>query len=436
MYSNEREKSITMWVFIEILSPAAGARTITVRNKLFLYYACGSWFIRGVSLRLAIIDTPLEMAEALRGRAMVSAEMMYRPRPTDPDRRRILDFTLESRLSELSRYGNSAVVFICNDEATVESLAHLSAQFPAVAMAATITNPVPVASSQRDPYARTPFACEWPEPERWRRYELTDRWARLIRAFEIVQLIEGDGYLALPAHDAVWGTGLLDPLIRFSKQHTRQGMPAAVSPYTPYQHSPVPGVNIPRQIINALNAAFGRDSRLREKLSAGQYQAFWGKMGLIPFAMSSAVLQHADTFVWEDDLEIDRVIREQGYGARALWIGKPALYRQAPPVLNRADLRAVIDRTLHYSLSIPGETYSSTSILRQPLDVEMQLKMQQNPRFARAVALAETLIAECTADITERVERYGASWVDWGAYRYVACVGDPVVQVWKYQATL
>jgi hypothetical protein len=30
-----------------------------------------------------------------------------------------------------------------------------------------------------------------------------------------------------------------------------------------------------------------------------------------------------------------------------------------------------------------------------------------------------------------RVKRYGCSWVDWGAYRYVARPRDPAVEVWK-----
>ena len=33
----------------------------------------------------------------------------------------------------------------------------------------------------------------------------------------------------------------------------------------------------------------------------------------------------------------------------------------------------------------------------------------------------------------QRLGRYGLSWVDWGTYRYVVRVGDPLVQVWKYE---
>jgi hypothetical protein len=155
-------------------------------------------------------------------------------------------------------------------------------------------------------------------------------------------------------------------------------------------------------------------------------------MGMIPFAMCAEILRRADMLVWEDDLEIDRVIREAGYDVRCLWADDPNLYRQALPVFDRAGLRAVIERTLHYSLSIPGDT----SLLTRPLDALGQFRRQLDPPFAWGLALSEAITAECKAEIAQRLERYGASWVDWGAYRYVARVGDPVVQVWKTQSDM
>ncbi len=377
---------------------------------------------------IPFFDSPADLAARLDGRPFVSAELIYKPRPTEPRARRVFDFTLASRLTELSRYPNAAAVLICDSPASLDSLAHLSAEHPNLALFAVLANPVPLVARFADPYAETPFRCGWQHPEGWRRYTLTDRWARITCALDLVRQLPNPGYLVLPAHDAVWGQGLLARLATVSQHHAHNGQPAAVSPYTPHHHSAVPGVDIPGEIIDALNAAFSRDSLLRWRLTRGSYQAFWGKMGILPFSICGAVLDHAETFVWEDDLEIDRVIRKLGFGLHAAWVGSPALYRQALPVFDRAGLRAVIDRTLHYSLNIPG----GASLLTRPLDPLTRLRIRLSPRFSRAVALSETLTAECRAEIATRLDRFGASWVDWGAYRYVVQVGDPQVQVWKY----
>jgi hypothetical protein len=198
------------------------------------------------------------------------------------------------------------------------------------------------------------------------------------------------------------------------------------------QHSPVPGVEIPGEIIDALNAAFSRDSSLPARLDAGEYQAFWGKMGMIPLRMCGDIAKRVETMVWEDDLEIDRAIREAGCGAASRYVDDPALYRQALPVFDVAGLRKVIERTLHYSLNIPGDT----SVLTQPLGAAGEARRQNDPRYARALALSEAITKDCQAEIGERLARYGASWVDWGAYRHVVCVGDPLVQVWKYEGNM
>jgi hypothetical protein len=365
---------------------------------------------------------------AMSGLRLVSAEFMYRPRPTDPRARRVFDFTLDSRLSELSRYENAVVLLIIDRSSTAESLDHLTATYPRLRFETALVNPKPLAPGQRDAYADTPTRCGWPDPANWQRCATTDRWARITFALEYAQKKDAPGWLVMPAHDAVWGAGLLARLMRFGEAHAANGLPAAVSPYSPLHHSAVPGADIPQEIIDGLNAAFARDSLLRWRLARGQYQSFWGKMGMIPFGMCGEILQRAETMVWEDDLEIDRVIREAGYAARALWVGNPALYRQALPLFDRAELKAVIDRTLHYSLNIPGDT----SVLTRPPDVLARLRKAVSPRFAHAVALTDALTAECSAEIRARIDRCGQSWVDWGAYRYVVRVGDPVVQVWKY----
>ena len=366
------------------------------------------------------------VASRLRGKRFVSAEFLYKPRPTEPRARRVFDFALESRLAELSRYDDAAVLLICDSQATAASFADLPARYPRLTFVSALANPQPVAAP--DPYAGTPARSGWPDPAGWRRYAPTDRWARLTFALDAARQIDSPGWLILPANDAVWGRGLIDLLLGISQRFAQNGLPAAVSPYTPFQHSSVPGAGIPPEIVDALNAAFARDSLLRWRLRSGQYQAFWGKMGLIPFGMAAELLRRAETMVWEDDLEIDRAVRAAGDAVRCQWIGDPALYRQALPVFDRAGLRAVVERTLHYSLSIPGET----SLISRPLDALARLRVRLDPRFARAVALSESLAAECRAEIDARLRRYGASWVDWGAYRYVARVGDPLVQVWKY----
>ncbi|MCB9457590.1 MAG: hypothetical protein H6671_16510 [Anaerolineaceae bacterium] len=365
----------------------------------------------------------------LSGQQWVCAEFMYKPRPSGGRERRVFDFTLASRLAELSHCHNAAALFLCSDQGVADSLHDLRDAYPHLRMITLLVNPEPV--SPDDPYAGTPFACEWPSPEQWRRYRLTDRWARILAALEAVSELVSPGYLVMPAHDAVWGRGLLAKLARFSERHTQNGQPAAVSPYTPYQHSAIPGVDIPPEIIQAVNAAFGRDSRLRWRFRSGRYQSFWGKTGLIPFSLCATVRRDAETMVWEDDLEIDRAIRAAGYATRTLYITNPALYRQALPVFDREGAKAVIERTLHYSLNLPGRFPGEKSQFHQPLDFVGRLRRRLIPGLAQAAALSETLIAECTSAAAARIEHYGASWVDWGAYRYVVRVGDPLVQVWK-----
>jgi hypothetical protein len=372
--------------------------------------------------------TILESAEAighvLGGQRYIDAEFMYRSRPTGERERAVFDYALFSRLSQLE--STNAVLFICDSTATIDSLQYLEKQFPHLRIVTAIANPMPWAGTTPD----TPRSLNWENSDEWRRYQTTDRWARINFALQVASAINKDGYLIMPAHDAVCGRGLLERLRDFSEKYARGGLPAAVSPYTYYQHSAVPDVDIPADIINTLNTAFSRDTMFPWKLRFDHAQAFWGKMGMIPFAMCGAVREKVETFVWEDDLEIDRAIRESGYGVRCWYVRNPALYRQALPVFDRNGLKKVIERTLHYSLNIPGQTIGSSS-LNFPLGALGRLRALLNPRFAHYNTLAEALIAECMDMIRARLEQYGASWVDWGVYRHVIRIGDPAVEVWK-----
>ncbi|MBZ0280077.1 MAG: hypothetical protein K8L97_05005 [Anaerolineae bacterium] len=366
-----------------------------------------------------IIQSLEQAIDQLKGSWLVNAEFMYRPRPTVTREQAVFDAALRSRLTELK---GQAALFICDSSETAESLAVFEPQFPAVKMTAIITNP-PLWESKTDD---TPKRMNWDGD--WHRYQMTDRWARIDAALEIGTQIQGNGYLLMPAHDAVWGRGLLGRLARFSQHYAKNGLPAAVSPYTYYQHSTTTGV--PQDVIDLLNTAFGRDVLFGWKLRFDRVQAFWGKMGMIPFGVCATIRERAEKIAWEDDLEIDGVIRGAGYGVRAMWVRNPSIYRQLLPVFDREGVKRVIERTLHYSLNVPDDSIGASS-LNFPLGTLGHLRRFINPRFARYNTEAETLIAECCAVIANRLEQFGASWVDWGAYRHVIRVGDPVVEVWK-----
>jgi hypothetical protein len=124
------------------------------------------------------------------------------------------------------------------------------------------------------------------------------------------------------------------------------------------------------------------------------------------------------------------VIREQGYAARGLWIDDPAVYRQSPPVFDMDGMRRVIERLLHYSLYVPASEVGGSS-LNFPLDELGERKRQTDPEFARLNQIAEGLIAECANIIKTRLDRFSASWVDWGQYRHLVRMGIPGVEVWR-----
>jgi hypothetical protein len=372
------------------------------------------------------VSSAAEAAAALKDVCYVDAEFMYQPRPANANPREqiVFDYTLKSRLAQLA--AQDAALFICDGRRAVESLRIFESQFPHLRMVAAITNP-PFWSGQTP---NTPQLLGWDTPENWERYAMTDRWARIDFALEVGELLDSPGYLLMPAQDAVWGEGLPAYLERSSRLYAKNGLPAAVSPYTYYQHYAVPGAAIPQHIIDVMNTAFGRDFLFPWKIRLDRVQAFWGKMSMTPFGMCQAIRQNVQKDVWEDDLEIDGAIRRLGYGVRCRWVSDSALYRQSPPIFDREGLRKVIERTLHYSLNISGAAVGASS-LNFPLDSLGRLWRGLNPGFEGNNAEAEALIAECNAVIRTQLQTYGASWVDWGGYRYVTRVGDAAVEVWK-----
>ncbi len=262
----------------------------------------------------------------------------------------------------------------------------------------------------------------------WVRLSMSDRWTRILAALELGRDAGTGGYLIMPAHDALYSRDLLLKLVAFSRQHAQNGLPAAVSPFTFYKHSPIADADIPADIIDLVNAAFNRDPAFRLQLERGAAQGYWGKMGLIPFEMCGDLLKTVDTRIWEDDLELDRAITALGYAARTLWIDDPAQYRQALFVVDEAGVRHIIERHLHYSLRTGG------SALTQPLTDMARYWRIINPHLGAASVWAERIIDEEYAKMMQRVAQYGASWVDWGDYRYVARPYDPHVEVWSNSA--
>jgi hypothetical protein len=372
-----------------------------------------------------------EIAAQVADRRFISVELIYKARPADNDydsrrRRIVFDHALRSRLAELARYTDAALILCCADSSAAASLAPILADFPGLIALTAVVNPE--ACAPPFPDAETPYRCAWDAPEAWTQFRTTDRWARIAFALEVgrrVAAAGGEGWIVMPAHDAVWGAFLLDDLAAISLEHGRGGLPAAVSPYSDSHHSAVPGVWIDPLVIQVVNGAF---HRRHDDIAGGAYQQFWGKMGIIPYGMCGAIRERVEMRVWEDDLEIDSAIRALGYAAvTALAADGRVSYRQALPAFTFADVLAIFDRTLHYSLPIPGDT----SLLARPF-AEM---WQHLPDYALSrwylAACIEALVAICQRRIASRLARFGCSWVDWGAYRHVVRVGDPFVQVWK-----
>jgi hypothetical protein len=431
---------------------------------------------------------PTDLAAQVGGIRFLVAEFMYRPRPAESRARAVFDYAWRSRLAQLD--ARDCVLLLCDSPVTLESLQPVLADYPQLRVAWAVVNPLPVADSIPPDL---PHRLGWTLPDAWQRVSMTDRWARIrwaLAAGEAVrssqftvhsyglagtryqvsgisqrsavsgqrsaksqeplaisyQLSAVSGQLSavsdqplakshqpsailiMPAHDAVWGVGLLAYLVRV------MGAGVAVSPVTYHQHSAVPGVATDPALIDLLNAAFGRDALLPWKLWRGQMQGFWGKMSLLRLEVCGLLLGQVQPCAFEDDLAIDSALNAMGTPARGVYIHDPRRYRQALPVFERADARQVIERTLHYSLNIPGEAGAGSS-LAQPLGPLGRLR-GLHPRQRRADQAAEALVAECLTAIRERLARYGLSWVDWGAYRYVVRVGDPCVEVWKREKLL
>lgn len=358
--------------------------------------------------------------QALAGAHILSAEFLYQPRPPEPRARAVFDHALRARLGALGA-GDGLLLLVDGPEA-LESVTPLLREFPALRTAALVVNPAPLADAPD-----TPHALGWEAPDSWSACAMTDRWARLQAALAAAAGARGAGWLLLPALDAVYGRPLVDWLEAQAISLGR-GRPAAVSPVTPWQHHAVSGVRIPPVMIDALNLAFDRDDTLPARLTDGSAQGVWGKLSLIPRAACAEVLRTAETDVWEDDKEIDRALREAGWMTRGLWVRDPVLYHQSPPVFDRAGLKAVLGRTLHYSLNIPADPPAGTSLIAQP---GRPFTLEDSVFYHDARRLADGLTAECMAEIADRVARWGASWVDWGAYRTVARVGVPGVEVWR-----
>jgi len=362
----------------------------------------------------------LTTIDALADRRRIVVEMMYRPRLTASPAQIIFDYALRSRLRALDP-ATDAVLISVNSPVTLDSLMPILGEFPALTIATQIVNP-PLYSGISN---TTPSACGWPTPDQWTRYQYSDRWARLAAAFVLADRLPAHSALIFPAHDAIWGNRLLDRLSAWSTRYARDGRSAAISPLSFYRQSAVPGASIPAAMIDLTNVAFNRDPLFAFRLRQGTMQGFWGKTGLIPVHVCTALRSVVDRTFLEDDSEIDRAIRVTGGISRAVWIRDPKMYRQALPIFTEADLRRVIERTLHYSLPA-GNSY----LLAAP-DRALRAVIALNPRYRRCWTRAARIIAEANAAIVARVDRYGASWFDWGAYRYVVRVGDPEAEVWR-----
>ncbi|MCA9904601.1 MAG: hypothetical protein KC547_12170 [Anaerolineae bacterium] len=342
---------------------------------------------------------------------------MHQKRSVAKRERAIFDDNLRARLGALT--AQDSVLFICNSDTTRDSLQPLAADFPQLTIQYVVTNPEP------NPQPRQiPFDCQWEMPAAWQQMTMSDRWARILCALDTAAKQASSGYLVMPAQDAAYSRELLLRLIDTSQA---EAVPCAISPRTRLAQASQPGTSAAQiEIADLHNAAFDRAAL--EAICETGGQGFWGKLGLIPFVLCKPLLAQVETHTWEDDLEIDRVLADLGCVARCVEIDDPALFRLVPPVFDRAQVHAIIERHLHYSLKIPGEKQSA---LWSAPSSRSQLRAQSEPTYALRLAEAENMIADCERDMHARVARYGASWVDWGGYRYVARPRDPVVEVWK-----
>ncbi len=373
------------------------------------------------------------------------AEFMYKPRSTDQAARSTFDTNLRSRLGALSPA--DTVLLICDSEATIDSLKPLMSEFSHLPTEYVIANPQP-----RETQTDTPTRCEWEAPDAWRQMEMSDRWARILVALRRAAQIGGDGYLIMPAHEAVYRRDLLEQMVALAEEKRAEtGKWHAVSPIgdnplirrrrtsflASLQDHPresilgVRSVHVNLQARHSTRDVFtaGFDREMLDHVCEGG-QGFWGKMGMIPFAVCGEVARAVNTDAWEDDLEIDRTMHELGHGTTCLKVQRSVYHLQygVPFFQTPENVRQTITRHLHYSLKIPGD---KPSALQSPPSQRSLYRARTDAGYSRALAAADVLIAQCDAEMRARVAQYGCSWVDWGAYRYVARPRDPAVEVWK-----
>jgi hypothetical protein len=352
------------------------------------------------------------------------AEFMYKPRPpeTDVRARKLFDVNLAARLGCLHE-GDTAL-FICDSKVTFTSIAPLLERHARLQIEHVIANPQP-RSTQTD----MPLRCGWEMPDAWRQMEMSDRWARILVALRRAAAMGGDGYLIMPAHEAVYRSGLFARLIALAQaKQSQTGKRYAVSPIDHMHYFLGEGSReAEASRYNVFTAAFDREM-LDHVCEGGQ--GFWGKLGIVPLAVCGDLARAIDTDAWEDDLEIDGTLHELGHGTACLKVPRSLYQLQyGIPFFQTTDhVRATILRHLHYSLKIPGERPSA---LQSPPSQRSLYRARTDAGYARALEAADALIAECDAEMRGRVAQYGCSWVDWGAYRYVARPRDPAVEVWK-----
>jgi hypothetical protein len=368
--------------------------------------------------------TALYFAPPIR---VLAVEFLYQPLPSAGMAAVALREAMHTRLRTLT--GDDALLWLlaANDTAAYEQVRAFARAYPTVPTYYRFVDPAVYA-----PEPALAATLGWDDPQvRYHRVNMSDRWARLQAALELGAAlgVSTRGWLLLPALDAVFGDGLLERMLLLSEHYQIDGIPAAISPFTPYQHAPVRGLEIDPHIIDAYNLAFDRDPATRWLIERGEFQQFWGKCGLLPYAMCETVLREADTGVWEDDREISRVLRDAGYSAHCWWEDDPLVYHQAPPVFSEHDLYTVLVRYLHYSLNIPFGSGKPRSMLNEPVPEAELARRQSRENLWEAHLLAERLIERGNRLVIDRVKRFGASWVDWGRYRYLATVGQPHVDV-------
>lgn len=352
------------------------------------------------------------------------AEFMYKPRPAQHDAhgRKLFDVNLSTRLG-CHRAGDTAI-FICDSNDTFTSLVPILERRPFMQIEHVIVNP-----QLRAMQADTPALCAWDSPNGWRQMDMSDRWARILVALRRAAEMPGDGYLVMPAHEVVYRRGLFDRLFSLAEgNRSATGKWHAVSPIEHMHYLRGEASREPEtSLFNVFTAAFDRE--MLDGVCEGG-QGFWGKMGIIPFAVCGDLAQVVATSAWEDDLEIDRVLHELGHGTACVKVPRSLYHLQygAAFFQNPGSVRETILRHLHYSLKIPGD---KPSALQSAPSQRSIYRARKDEGYARALEAADALIAECDAEMRARVALYGCSWVDWGAYRYVARPRDPEVEVWK-----